>query len=552
MSHTFSAAGSIRVRVLSILGVLAVGYLLLLAMVQFTAAVTHRRLEKVSTSLFPAALSIREAESAFVQLQKSYKDAVLLEDPNALVEAGHKAANVAEALGALRAQVYGSGELMGESEALLDRFDSIRSRSQVTYSAMLAGKDNLTPGLQAQAAALAVDDGTFITSMQNFDRSVAAQVGTECGAIDSLTIRSRFIGLFMLLVALIGCGGAWWVLQYKLAIPLGRLAQRMEDIAKGDGDLTDRVEVHGHNEIDEVGRWFNVFIERIEQIVIRVTRNSGALAVAARDLAEIARETASQTALQQEQATGITASMHDISTAVEQISQTTHAAAVNARRAEQNAHAGGETIHATVLTIERVRAAKQATALKVEELGSSIQAIGKIVQLIDDIANQTSLLALNASIESARAGEHGRGFAVVAVEVRRLAERTSKATREIDHTVRAIQDGATEVVEAIRTGLTQVEGGVLSARSAGDALTSIIQGSESVQRMVSEIASASSEQAAASLSVNTNLHEIARISVRTTGSSARAVHACDHLSALANDLNALVGSFKVRDTTQFA
>ena len=238
--------------------------------------------------------------------------------------------------------------------------------------------------------------------------------------------------------------------------------------------------------------------------------------------------------------------MHDISTAVEDISRTTHTAAVDARRAEQNAHAGGETINATVETIERLRVAKQATAAKVEDLGNSIQAIGKVVQLIDDIANQTSLLALNASIESARAGEHGRGFAVVAVEVRRLAERTSKATREIDGTVRAIQDGTAEVVEAMRAAMLYVESGVTSARSAGEALASIIEGSEALQRMVTEIANASSEQSAATQSVNANLNEIARISVNTTGSSANAVRACDHLSELADDLNALVGAFKVR------
>ncbi len=309
------------------------------------------------------------------------------------------------------------------------------------------------------------------------------------------------------------------------------------------------MEVNGHDELDEVGIWFNVFIERVEQIVVRVTHNARALSEAARSLAETARDTARETALQQEQAMRITSSMSEISTAVQEISKTTQLAATDARLAEKNAHSGGDTIHATVNTIQLLLGSNQATASKIEGLGNASQAIGKIVQVIDDIANQTSLLALNASIESARAGEHGRGFAVVAGEVRRLAERTSKATREIDHTVRAIQDGTAEVVEAMRSSLRHVETGVSSARSAGEALASIIRGSEAMQTMVTQIASSSSEQSVATQSVNANLNEIANIGVRTTFSSSQAVDACDRLAALAEDLNQLVGAFKVSVAT---
>ena len=137
--------------------------------------------------------------------------------------------------------------------------------------------------------------------------------------------------------------------------------------------------------------------------------------------------------------------------------------------------------------------------------------------MIDDIANQTSLLALNASIESARAGEHGRGFAVVAGEVRRLAERTSKATREIDHTVRAIQDGTTEVVEAMRSSMLHVESGVSSARARpAKPWPASSTARKPCRQMVTQIASASSEQSVATQSVNENLNEIANIGIRTT------------------------------------
>jgi len=351
----------------------------------------------------------------------------------------------------------------------------------------------------------------------------------------------------MLMVALTGCIGAWWVLQYKVILPLQGLAGRMRDIAGGDGDLTGRMNVHGNDELDEVGRWFNVFIERIEQIVLRVSKNARALNEAATGLAGIAHETASQSEMQRDQAMHITASMGAISTAVHEISETTQSAARDARKAEENAHAGGGTIQTTVASIQQLLVANQSTATKIVELGQSSDAIGTIIGVIEEIANQTSLLALNASIESARAGEHGRGFAVVATEVRRLAERTSRATGEVDQMVRDIQAGTAEVVEAMRSSMQMVERGVDSARSAGDALANIIQGSEAVQKRVAQVAIAAAQQSSATQSVNVNLNEISSIIEHTTNSSARSVVACDRLANLAADLNELVGSFKVRD-----
>ena len=536
---------SIKARIVGILGFLAFGYLLVLAVVQFTAAATHNHIDEVSSSMFPAALRLQEAEASFERLQKRYKDAVLLEDPGALSLAEKDADAVDASLSGLRALLKNTPELAHQADELVVRFSSVRTRSHAAYGAMLS-REGASHDLQDQAASLAHDTDDLAMAMATLDHAVAVQFRDQLGMIDSLSNRSRSIGWGMLLVALVGCFGAGSVLQFKVFSPLERLARRMQDIAEGDGDLTDRVEIFGHDELDEVGIWFNVFIARVEEIVVRVTRNARLLADAAQALADTSRETAREAALQQEQAMRITSSMSDISTSVLEISKTTHRAANDASEAEKNAHAGGQTIHSTVNTIQLLLGANQSTATKIEELGTASQAIGKIVQVIDEIANQTSLLALNAAIESARAGEHGRGFAVVAGEVRRLAERTSNATREIDITVRAIQTGTAEVVDAMRLSMRHVEGGMSSARSAGEALASIIHGSENMQQMVTQIATASSEQSAATQSVNANLNEIAKIGTRTTGSSARAVEACDRLAALAQDLNQLVGAFKVR------
>jgi len=397
----------------------------------------------------------------------------------------------------------------------------------------------------AQVGVLGKDNKTLTDGMAQFDKAVSADFQKQLDAVDAWSVRSRVTGLGMLGFVVLVCALAWWVIQSKVVKPLHSLALRLQDIAEGEGDLTRRIEVNGRNEIDEVGIWFNVFIGRIEDIVRKVAEHASTLGQAATELAATARETAEQSAQQQQQAERITVTMNEMSSAVQEISQTTQSAAEDARKAEESAHSGGQTVQSTVKTIGDLLTSNQETSSRIEELGRSSDAIGRIINVINEIAGQTNLLALNASIEAARAGEHGRGFAVVAGEVRRLAERTSSATKEIDVTVHAIQEGTKVAVEAMRSSMGHVQSGVDSARSAGEALTSIIHGSESVQKMVTQIAAAATEQSYSTQSVTASVKDIASIIEHTAASSQQSVDACQQLALLANELTGLVGAFKV-------
>jgi methyl-accepting chemotaxis protein len=535
----------IKTRILGILAVLAGGYLLLLAMVQLSSTATHSRMSQISSSLFPAALSMQHAQASFERMKKHYGDAVVLQDASSLKGAEADADATATALDAVKASLASSPELGKQADGLLAQFSSIRSRDHDTYAAILAAKDAPSDDLMAQVGALGKDNKALTEAMGLLDKAISSSFQTQLEVVDAWSVRSRVTGLVMLIFAVLSCAAAWWVVQFKVVLPLHSLALRLQDIAEGESDLTHRIKVNGHNEIDEVGIWFNVFIGRIEAIVRQVAVHANTLGQAATELAATARETASQASQQQTQAERITVTMKEMSSAVQEISQTTQNAAVDARKAEESAHSGGETVRTTVQTIGDLLKSNQETSSKIEELGLSSNAIGKIINVIDEIAGQTNLLALNAAIEAARAGEHGRGFAVVAGEVRRLAERTSEATKEIDQTVRAIQQGTGEAVEAMRLSMSHVQSGVDSARSAGDALASIIHGSESVQKMVTQIAAAATEQSYSTQSVSASVSEIASIVQQTAASSQQSVEACQQLASLAGELTGLVGAFKV-------
>jgi methyl-accepting chemotaxis protein len=547
MKSALGIKDSIRLRILAILAMVGVSSVLLLAVVEYTADATHLHMNKLSSNLFPAAMQLVQAEAAFEQLKKRDGEAVLLEEPAALNEADKDADAVESALRAMSVSVASSPDLTARVGDLSTQFSSIRSRSRETYTALIASKENVSEDLQARVAALAADSNRLTAAMHELDGLVARQDREEFSATEVWSSRSRAAGWVMLTLGLCGFLGTWWMLHFEVILPLDRLGRRMRDIAEGDGDLTGRVDVRGHSELDVVGHWFNVFSERIETIVARVSGVAGTLAKASAELSESAREAVSWTALQNDEAGRITGSMDDISTAAFAISETTQRAAQKASSAEEKAHAGGETIQSTVATIKQLLVANHATAIKIEELGHASDAIGTVTGVIDDIANQTNLLALNASIEAARAGEHGRGLAVVASEVRRLAERTRLATQQIDQTVHAIQVGTAEVIEAMRSSMSHVETGVGSARSAGDALASIIHESEEVQRMVTQIAGSSARQSASTQSVNAALIKIAGIAERVTAGAGNAAKASDYLSTLAADLNQLVGAFKVRE-----
>ena len=241
----------------------------------------------------------------------------------------------------------------------------------------------------------------------------------------------------------------------------------------------------------------------------------------------------------------MSAAVEEMASSASEVAQKSEATSKAAADSRSQADEGGKIVAGTVHEMKLISEEVTSSASSVSDLGKKGEQIGAIIEVINDIADQTNLLALNAAIEAARAGEHGRGFAVVADEVRKLAERTTKATEEVAQSIREIQTGTGDAVQKIQSGSGRVSKGVELANSAGDALAKIVAGSGSVVEMVASIAAAATEQSAASEQIARSVQEISAVTRESTQGASQAAQAAANLSKDAERLRSLVAKFKV-------
>ena len=498
--------------------------------------------KQIKEETLPYVLVVDEMDTARAEVQQWLTDVSATHNRDGYEDAEESAKRFRDGVAKYK-QMY-QRENDADNLKKMEAIEADFNRFYATGKAM--AEEYITKGLDAGNVMMEgfdKDSATLSGELEEFRKQQVAEANQiTADAVSAAESTTNVMSIGGALAALLAAVFSLLITR-SVTLPMGRMQSTMVEVGSS-GDFTRRIAVDSSDEVGQTARSFNNLMGSLQTTLREMHDNIDKVLDASRSLSASSQQVATSSAHQSESASAMAAAVEQVTVSINHVSDGAREALEISRKSGDLSGQGSEIIHKAATEMRHIADTVRQTSSAIENLGQQSTQISSIAQVIKEIAEQTNLLALNAAIEAARAGEQGRGFAVVADEVRKLAERTANATKEITEMINAIQSTARVAVTSMAEAGSQVDGGVILAQQAGDAINQIKEKSAQVLRTVGDISSALAEQSSASNDIATHIEKVAQMTEENSAATKETAGASDRLVQLADTMRTAVNRYK--------
>jgi len=532
---------SIKLKILVIPAIAVVGFLATLAVNYQINSANTERLAEIQNLYFPVVQSSRENVVRLSRIEELLNSAVSTGDEEMVQTSKKVFDELMSAIVSQRKQWPGKASILNALEKQGKEYYQVASR----LTKGMVGGDLNPSEIPTLVKQMNERLGTFRSGLQAFNEGALQAFSDTVNNSNSATSNALVTTLILSIasIAVIILISASIVIM--ITRNLNTMLVSLKDIARGEGDLTKRIDQTSEDEIGQLVYWFNLFMDKLHTSINEVVKSIAPLADVSDGLGEMTTKTSQITDEQSRATDEVTNSVEDMFRSVQSVAQNASSAAEAAKDADQEAKSGRSVVTQSVESINELASEVERAAKVIGKLETDTENVGTILDVIKAIAEQTNLLALNAAIEAARAGEQGRGFAVVADEVRTLASRTQDSTKEIQRVIEELQTAARSATEVMSHSQEQAQASVAHAAKTDSSLAKIAEQVGSITRMNSEIAVATNEQEQVTNSIRTTVEGIRTNAEAAVKNVSDVGQASESLMQISNNLRKITGQFKV-------